>query len=431
MDDELRGLIRADFDRLLDRERLDVSAAVERLIFIQTIEGHAHNGHGEFRQRRFVDITTADIVRALRLDAVKVKRDRQRLIDDVFDWVDRALDGGDATALADADGKPLLSVPFLTDFTVRPEDVLHGLYLGGKRDNSDVRAEVEAEAGITIGGGACYVVNADVMRAMGLDSEKLSHEPHEDDIEEYRKEGLIVDLPAEKVDDDHYRYLYIRDRSGPGHSDDAAFVLAGAIWGVDCALGVFLSDAIDTLEKYSEKYIDQDDELSARVAASAAYQPSWERDLKDLTFLCAVPRDDDDLVPDSSLRYFLRVDVDANRCALQNHLDFIAGRPTVPMVLGFDRVLSVKFYRWARERLVEYEARREAPARAEATLRSVAGVVDRSFLTVNVNDPPEKVVQAFADSNAEVAVVVDDDGAVVGTVRAADLLRFLWGRGGR
>jgi hypothetical protein len=428
MDDELRGLIRADFDRLLRRERLDVSAAVERLILVQTVEGHAHNGHGEFRPRRFVDVTTADVVRALRLDAAKVKRARQKLIDDVFGWAERAAAGDDATALADADGKPLLSIPFLADFAVEPAAVLRGMYVGGKRDNSDVRAEVEAETGVAIGGGSCYVVDAEVMREMGLDSEKLSHEPHGDEIEEFRTNGLIVELPPEDVDDDRYRYLYIRDRAGPGHSDDAAFVLAGAIWGADCALGVFLADAVDTLEKYSEKYTDQDDELSAAVAAGDAYEPSWERDLKDITFLAAVPRDDDDLVPDSSLRYFLRVDADANRCALQNHLDFIAGRPTVPMVLGFDRVLSVKFYRWARERLVEYESKLAAPARAAAALSSVAGVVDRSFLTVNVNDAAEKVGEAFARSGAEGAVVVDDDGAVVGTVRAGDLLRFLWGR---
>ena len=74
MDKYLQDLIRADYNRLLSRERLDVSAEVERLIFTQTIEGHAHNGHAEFKQQRFVDVTTADVVRALRLDARKVKR---------------------------------------------------------------------------------------------------------------------------------------------------------------------------------------------------------------------------------------------------------------------------------------------------------------------------------------------------------------------
>jgi hypothetical protein len=428
MDRYLRDLIRADYNRLLSRERLDVSAEVEKLIFIQTIEGHAHNGHGEFKQQRFVDVTTADVVRALRLDARKVKRGRQKLIDDVFAWAERAIAGEDATALADADGKPLLTVPLLADFAVDPVEVLRGLYVGGKRDNSQVREEVEAETGVAIGGGSCFVVDTKVMREMGLDAEILSHGSHEDKLDEYRAKGLVVDLPADEVDDDRYRYLYIRDRKGPGHSDDAVFVFAGLLWGVDCALGAFLADAVDTLEKYSEKYSNQDDELGQLVADSPVFDAAWEKDLKDVTYLAAVPEDDDDHVPDSSLRYFLRVEGDANRCALQNHLDFIAGRPTVPMVLGFDRVLSVKFYRWIRERLLQYEGRVAVRARAPAALGSLAGVVDRNFLEVNVNDEPEKVVEAFANSNAEVAVVVDDDGQVLGTVRAADMLRFLWGR---
>jgi hypothetical protein len=428
MDRYLQDLIRADYNRLLNRERLDVSAEVEQLIFIQTIEGHAHNGHGEFKQRRFVDVTTADVVRALRLDARKVKRGRQKLIDDIFAWAERAIAGEDAAALADADGKPLLSVPFLADFAVEPAEVLRGIYVGGKRDNSQVRAEVEAETGVAIGGGTCYVVDTKVMREMGLDAEILSHGAHEDELDEFRDKGLIVDLPAEEVDDDRYRYLYVRDRKGPGHSDDAVFVFAGLLWGTDCALGAFLSDAVDTLEKYSEKYSNQDDELAQFIEDGEAFDESWRKDLKDLTYLAAVPEEDDDVVPDSSLRYFIRVDGDASRCALQNHLDFIAGRPTVPMILGFDRVLSVKFYRWIRERLLQYEGRVAVRARAPAALGSLAGVVDRNFLEVNVNDEPEKVVEAFANSNAEVAVVVDDGGQVLGTVRAADMLRFLWGR---
>ena len=430
MDKYLQDLIRADYNRLMDRERLDVSADVERLIFVQTIEGHAHNGHAEFKQQRFVDVTTADVVRALRLDARKVKHARQKLIDDIFSWAERAIAGEDATALTDADGKPLLTVSLLADFTVDPEEVLRGIYVGGKRDNSQVRAEVEAETGVAIGGGTCYVVDTQVMREMGLDAEKLSHDAHADELDEYRARGLIVDLPAEEVDDDRYRYLYIRDRVGPGHSDDAVVVFAGLLWGSDCALGAFLADAVDTLEKYSAKYSNQDNELARLVEDSPAFDEAWEKDLKDITYLAAVPQDDDDLVPDSSLRYFLRIEADASRCALQNHLDFIAGRPTVPMILGFDRVLSTKFYRWVRERLVQYEGRVAVRARAPAAIGSLAGLVDRSFLEVNVHADPEKVVEAFASSNAEVAVVVDDDGEVLGTVRAADMLRFLWGRRG-
>jgi len=428
MDRHLQDLIRADYNRLLRRERLDCSAAVERLIFVQTVEGHAHNGHGEFKQQRYVDVTTADVVRALRLDPAEVKRARQQLVDDIFAWTERAIAGENLSALLAADGKPLLAVPFLADLTVSPRDVLRGIYVGGLRDSSAVRAEVEAATGVTIGGGACHVVDTKVMRELGLDGEVLAHGAHEAELETFREQGLIVDLPAEEVDDDRYRYLYIRDREGPGHSDDAVFVFAGLLWGESCALGAFLADAVDTLEKYSAKYSNQDEELGQLVAASPAFEEAWEQDLRDLTFLATVPENGDDVVPDSSLRYFLRLDADAGRCALRNHLDFIAGRPTVPMVVGFDRVLSVKFYRWIRERMTQYEGRVAARAPVPAGVASLAGVVDRYFLQVNVNDDPEAVVAAFANSNAEVAVVVDDDGRLVGTVRAADLLRFLWGR---
>jgi hypothetical protein len=427
MERHVQKLVQADFDRLMARERLDCSAAVEQLIFVQTIEGHAHNGHAEFRQHRFVDVTIADVVRALGLNAAAVKKARQALIDDIFRWAERTAAGDGVDRLVDEDGKPLLTIPFLAGIEVGPADVLHGLYIGGLRDNSAVRARVEKERGVVIGGGTCYVVDTRVMREMGFDAESLAHESHEHELDEFRKRGLIVTLAADEVDDDRYRYLYIRDRLGPGHSDDAAVVFAGLLWGPSCALGVFLADAVDTLEKYSEKYEDQDDELSRMVGGTKAFEASWEENLDTLTFLAAVPGVDEGKVPDSSLRYFLRIDANANRCALQNHLDFIGGRPTAPMVVGFDRVLSMYFYRWVRERLVKFEGEAAVVAPAGATLATLAGVVDRNFLRVGINDAPEKVVEAFASSNAEIAVVLDGDGEVMGTVKAIDMLKFLWG----
>ena len=63
------------------------------------------------------------------------------------------------------------------------------------------------------------------MKHLNLDGEKLAHEPHADDIEDYEKTGMIV--PPEKClyqESEFVRYFYIRDRMGPGHSDDAAIV---------------------------------------------------------------------------------------------------------------------------------------------------------------------------------------------------------------
>jgi len=424
MDKQLQNTIRTDYERLLRRERLETSTAVEKLIFVQTIEGHAHNGHGAFRQRRYVDLTVADVVRAVGMDAKETKRARQRLIDDVVGWAERAMAGEKAATLTTSSDQPLLWAPFLAGVAVDPRQVLHGLYVGGLRDDSAVRAAVEKEKGIVIGGGRCYIVDSKVMHDMELDSEKLAHGAHADRIEEYRRRGLIVDLPADKVDDDRYRYLYVRDREGPGQSDDAAFVFAGLLWGQDCALGVFLADAVDTLEKYSEKYADQDDDLSRAVASWSGFDPAWEQDLHALTYLAAEPEEFEDSVPDSSLRYFLRIDADVNKCALQNHLDFIAGRPTATMLVGFDRVLSTRFYRWVRQWLARFESGAAAPAAVgAATLESI---VDHNVVRVRAGDAPEKVVEALAASGADVAVVLDEGGAVVGTIKAADVLRVMW-----
>lgn len=426
MERHIQNLIRADYERMERRERLAADAKVEKYLFIQAIEGHAHNGHGEFRQQRYVDVNVADVVKALGMDPKKIKRGRQQLIDAVEAWLRAAAAGKAPSSLVDADGKPLLTIPFFKDLKVDPVEVAHGFYLGGRRDDSEVRARVEKDRHIPIGGGACYIVDTQVMRALDLDAEKLSHGPHADEIPSFRSQGLIVDIPADQVDDDRYRFYYIRDRVGPGHSDDAAMVFAGMLWGTSCALGVFLADAVDTIEKYSEKYVDQDDLLAVLAREAPFFKPEWDRDLYELTALAAEPPDREYDVPDSSMRYFLRLDPDVNRCALQNHLEFINGRPTAAMSLGFDRVMSTRFYRYVRERMLAYEGRVAAAAPA-GTLGSLAGVVDRSFLRVNIGDPVEKVLEAFAASDADVAIVVDDAGAVVGTVRARDLLKLTWG----
>lgn len=42
------NLIRKDFESLKEKVKLRTSKEVSDLILMQTIEGHAHNGHGEF-----------------------------------------------------------------------------------------------------------------------------------------------------------------------------------------------------------------------------------------------------------------------------------------------------------------------------------------------------------------------------------------------
>jgi hypothetical protein len=67
-------------------------------------------------------------------------------------------------------------------------------------------------------------------------------------IEEFRAKGLIVDTPP--TPDNSVSYMYIRYHRGSGASDDAAIVAGSLKWGGSVSAGVFLADAIDTLEKY-------------------------------------------------------------------------------------------------------------------------------------------------------------------------------------
>jgi hypothetical protein len=96
---------------------------------------------------------------------------------------------GERPELVDEEGTPLLTISTLRHLHVAPEDVLRGLFLGGFRDDPDVRKEVEQRTGWTIGGGRGYLVNMQVMEQMGLDGYRLAKEAHEDELDEFRARG--------------------------------------------------------------------------------------------------------------------------------------------------------------------------------------------------------------------------------------------------
>jgi hypothetical protein len=231
-----------------------------------------------------------------------------------------------------------------------PHDVLRGLYLGGLRDTPEARLEAEKQYGITIGTGKLYFVNTERMRRMGLNGEQLAREDHEDEIEKYRAQGLIVDEPP--APDNPVSYMYIRYHRGPGASDDAAIVAGSLKWGGSVSAGIFLADAMDTLEKYvpADCYADQDAELGRTIERDyPRLGLGWE-DVVALTFLARGGEGEEEL-PDSSLRHMLRVDRLADQCAIESHLLAASGRPYAPMALGHERCPSDQFYREVERRV--------------------------------------------------------------------------------
>ena len=88
-----KELIQADFDLLKSYEHLETTPEIEELLFMQSLEGRAHNGAGVFENRTFVNTTIDDVVRALGRDPDEVKARRQYLIDGIVNFAIDAMNG--------------------------------------------------------------------------------------------------------------------------------------------------------------------------------------------------------------------------------------------------------------------------------------------------------------------------------------------------
>ncbi len=342
-------MIARDFRDLDAAETLRTTWDVERLILMQSVQGHAHEGHCTFAGRRYVNTTIDDISRALRLDPVAVRKDRQRLIDEIEAYVDRVIGGEEDPLLANEEGTPLLGSSMFHNLHVPGKDVLRGLYLGGLRDDAEVRFEMEQRYGITIGGGKCYLVNTRVMDDMGLDGEILAHGAHEDMIDYYRSTGLIAG--DEGPDKGELEYMYIRFRRGLGASDDTAIIATGMLYGLGAAIGAFLADAIDTLEKHVPVFSDQDNELAKRIKASYPALDLAESDVRHLTFLSAIPEKSKIDVPDCSLRHLMGIDRHHDLTAIESHLLFLQRKRYATIRIGHEAVSNEDLYDYTKSRV--------------------------------------------------------------------------------
>ncbi len=422
-----KELIQADYELLKSYEHLETTPEIEDLLFMQSLEGRAHNGAGAFENRVFVNTTIDDVVRALGRDADEVKAKRQALIDDIVEFASSTMNGEKRDRLLSEDGDPILGLALFRDRKVNARDVVRGLYLGGLRDNPDFRKEAEKKYQIKIGGGRCYVIDVKTMLAMNLDGEKLAEEAHEAEIDDYSRRGLIVGTEG-AVDPKTQKYFYIRHRIGPGQSDDAAFIMGGVLYNPDVALGVFLADAIDTLEKYAPVFSDQDGNLSFQIARGFnSLQISLE-DVHELISLSAIPEAEEHLIPDSSLRYLLSIDPRSQSCALRNHLDFIEGKPILPLPVSFKRILSTQFYEYINRRLLNVR-NLEKFAIPNLSLKeldkSVADFVKKDFAVIGKDATISDAIRKFKESKCEILVIQDKNNKIVGTIRPSDLLTYL------
>lgn len=424
-----KELVQADYQVLRSYEKLDTARPIEDLLFIQSLEGRSHNGSGVFNKRTYVNTTIDDVVRALDRDPDEIKAARQRLIDAISDYTTAVMNGEKHDRLVSADGEPFLGLPLFHERRVNGRDVLRGLYLGGLRDNPDIRKEAEKRYQIRIGGGRCYVVDIRVMLEMNLDGERLAHEAHEERLEEYRKRGLIVASDGQ-VDPRTQRYFYIRHRIGPGQSDDAAFIMAGILYNADVAFGVFLADALDTLEKYAPLYRDQDGDLAFQIARGFKDLNLTLDDAYELIYLSSIPEVEEDLIPDSSLRYLLSIDARSQKTAFQNHLDFLEGRAVAPLPVSFKKIPSTQFYEYINRRLLnvsKFEKLAVPNLTVQQLDRPAIEISKKDFCVMPKDSTVSDVVRKFKETKAEILVIQDKNQKVIGTLTPHDLLHYLNG----
>ncbi|MBP7056327.1 MAG: CBS domain-containing protein [Candidatus Omnitrophica bacterium] len=422
-------MIQQDFRNLKTSERLYTVPKIEDLIFMQSIEGRAHNGAGSFNKRFYVNTTIDDIVNALGKPPSVIKAKRQELIDEIYDYVDSALADDPRDRLVTKSGRPLLGIPQFKERTVNYHDVLKGLYLGGLRDDPDIRKKTQELFGINIGYGKCYLVNTRVMDEMGLDGEMLAHQDNGDRINYFKSTGLIVTEEKPKRSISKYiKYMYIRHHVGPGQSDDGAMVASGLLYSVDVAIGVFLADAIDTLEKYVPAYSDQDKELAMHIKKNYPFLDIAEDDVYELAYLAAIPEERVDEIPDSSLRYLLAIDAETGQSSFEAHLNFIEGKPFAPIAVSYKRIIITQLYDFIREKLasINKEVVFKIP---EAFIReldsSVTKVMQRRFITVSPQTSLKSALDKVEARKGELIIVRDENGNILGTVNPRDFLVFL------
>jgi hypothetical protein len=318
-------LIVQDFREMDRKTQLATTWALERALIQLAVASHAHEGHGVFRGRRYVDTTEDTVARALGLNPDAERRQRQMWIDDVRRYAERAIEGTAPAFAVDENGLPLLGISAFRWLRVEPDDVLRGLLIGGFRDAQVWRRRAEAAYQTSIGYGQLHPVSLSRMWEAGLNGERLARDANEERVGEWRRSGII--LPDGTPTGDDVQPFYVRYRTGPGASDDLAVLAAGRMYGLGAAVGAYLADAVDTLEKYVPAVADQDEEIAAMIRDRRPELAPSDDAITYYTFISSVPPGMENTVPDSTMRHFLQRDPTLGQSLLESHFLYVMGGP--------------------------------------------------------------------------------------------------------
>lgn len=341
-----------DYQQLLSNISLRVEDPVRELLLMQSVIGHAQNRHGRF-SRAYPNATLDDIVLALGKDPIKIRRERQKVIDSIVEFAVRIIEGKSCSAYVDNNGSPLLSLTVGLELK-DPAAVLKGMYLAGVMDNFEWRMKAASKYHFEIGGGECVAVDLDKLRLFGTLQDLANKEWSEKWMDEFKGSGVVIDSKV-AAETNKVVSAYVRHKKGKGTSDDLAIVLAGKIYGKDAAVGVFLGDAIDTWDKYAEILIPggQDEHLGMLIkqheeTIRRSY-PGFELpSVKDvMKFIYTIAMYKGPHAVSNSQRYMLQVTRRLNQSAIESHLNYVDGKPYKEMHFSHlgQELTNTKLYR--------------------------------------------------------------------------------------
>ena len=362
--DLFRECVRLDYAYLMAQKFAASSDFLENLL-PQSVLGRAQNGHGWFmdaegRSLLFVDATfdrVCAIIESLdpQLGHRQVRAWRNQQIDRLIRHLVKHFQDS-FIALEDEQG-PLFGIDFFKGRVVTGELFIKGLVLAGQMDDPDCRQRSLALLPFAFNGyelelgyGGQEVVRPDRLAQLSLgDTGARAFSPaelrHLVELEIILEEKKLYDYPA-------FDQAYFRRCLGDGICDDLALLYIGRCYGFDALLGAFLSDAVDTYDKFLlQCYPGGMDGYLVNQLVSLSYQacgapPVEEEELARLINFAAKLN-----LPttrlSSSHRRLIQYESGSDQPTLLQHWKFLAGEKLGRTHLGFSREPAEKFYQTA------------------------------------------------------------------------------------
>ena len=331
----------------------------------QSVHGRALNGHGWFaapdgRPLIFADATFDRVCSVLeeidsQLGHLQVRGWRNFQIERLLSHLEKHFNDS-SIALEDENG-PLFGIDFFKGRKVETEPFIKGLILAGQMDDPECRRRSLAlmpfafnDYELEIGYGGQEVVSSERLEKLGLgDTGARAFS-----LDERQQ---LIELEVIFAEQKTYAYpefdqAYFRQALGEGVCDDLALLYIGRCYGFDALLGAFLSDAVDTYDKFllqcrpggMDGYlVNQLLSLSWQKHGAA---PVTEQETSRLINFAA-KRNQPVTRLSSSHRRLIQYERGSDLPTLLQHWNFLSGERLPQIHLGFSREPAERFYQTA------------------------------------------------------------------------------------